>query len=372
MSRVCRQPATQDPGRQQRRGDAVCVSRLRGAGAIVLGKLSTHELRSAAPSSICHGRGAQSWNTDHHPAGRLRDRARASPRPLPAGARQRYRRHVRNPASDCGIVRAQPTYGLVSRRGVFRFLYADHVGPLSAPSRQRADARNRSPDTTPRSGQRRRACRALCKRAGARRARIAHRIRPAFPRDGPAANPEVAAALANGRRHAGGPRAEIRDIRAADAWRIPAPSTGSSCRAKLGPIHGPWLKDRPGDYGQLARRRLMPEAFLSAGDYVQGSRRRLEMIGDGQDSLRDVDVLLCASAMDPRAASRRGRDERTYPRQARTPFNVTGTPRRDDGRNFVSRLATIVHSRPLLCGGDALPGGSRWSARPGRRKSILP
>src|SRR6202007_2052204 len=80
-------------------------------------------------------------------------------------------------------------------------------------------------------------------------------------------------------------------------------------------------------YGQLARRRLMSGAFLSAGDYVQAARRRLEMIGAVEAALRDVDFLLCPSAMappcridDPEAV------ERTYPRQARTPFNVTGHP----------------------------------------------
>ena len=51
------------------------------------------------------------------------------------------------------------------------------------------------------------------------------------------------------------------------------------------------------------------------------------MIAVVQEVLRDVDVLLCASSMDP--ASRLdepAETERTYPRQARTPFNVTGHP----------------------------------------------
>ena len=51
------------------------------------------------------------------------------------------------------------------------------------------------------------------------------------------------------------------------------------------------------------------------------------MIAAVEDAFRDVDVLLCASSMDP--ASRLDQPEetaRTYPRQARTPFNVTGHP----------------------------------------------
>ena len=55
--------------------------------------------------------------------------------------------------------------------------------------------------------------------------------------------------------------------------------------------------------------------------------RERSQIGAVEAVLREVDILLCASAMeppcridDPEAV------ERTYPRQARTPFNVTGHP----------------------------------------------
>jgi aspartyl-tRNA(Asn)/glutamyl-tRNA(Gln) amidotransferase subunit A len=49
------------------------------------------------------------------------------------------------------------------------------------------------------------------------------------------------------------------------------------------------------------------------------------MIGAVESALRDVDILLCASAMDPPSRIDNPEEvERTYPRQARTPFNVTG------------------------------------------------
>ena len=92
-------------------------------------------------------------------------------------------------------------------------------------------------------------------------------------------------------------------------------------------IHRDWLQKQPGDYGRLARRRLMPGAFLGAGDYVLANKRRLEMIAAVNTALAEVDVLLCASSMDPACRIDRPADvERTYPRQARTPFNVTGHP----------------------------------------------
>ena len=66
---------------------------------------------------------------------------------------------------------------------------------------------------------------------------------------------------------------------------------------------------------------------MSAGDYVQGNRRRLEMIAAVEDALREVDVLLCGSSMDPPSRIEDPEEtERTYRRQARTPFNVTGHP----------------------------------------------
>src|SRR5256886_17656770 len=51
------------------------------------------------------------------------------------------------------------------------------------------------------------------------------------------------------------------------------------------------------------------------------------MIPTVEAAWRDVEVLLCASAMDPASRIEDAADtERTYPRQARTPFNVTGHP----------------------------------------------
>ena len=45
------------------------------------------------------------------------------------------------------------------------------------------------------------------------------------------------------------------------------------------------------------------------------------------DLFRDVDVLLCASAMDPACRiDDPAAVARTYPRQARNPFNLTGHP----------------------------------------------
>ena len=307
--------------------DAVCVSRLRGAGAIVLGKLSTHEFAIGGPSFDLPWPPARNpWNTDHHPGGSSSGSGAgiaAGLFPLALGSDTGG--SVRNPASACGIVGLKPTYGLVSRRGVFPLSFTlDHVGPLTRTVADNAlmleivaghDPLDPGSAAAPAgrymSGLER----------GARGLRIGF-VRHFHETDLPA-NPEVAAALANVARTLEGLGVEIRDIRLPALGEFGAVNR-IILQSEAWAIHGPWL---PGDYGQLARRRLMPGAFLSAGDYVQASRRRLEMIAAVEDALRDVDVLLCASAMDPPSRIEDAAEtERTYPRQARTPFNVTGHP----------------------------------------------
>ena len=310
--------------------DAVCVSHLRGAGAIVLGKLSTHEFAIGGPSFDLPWPPARNpWNPDHHPGGSSSGSGSGVAAGLfPMALGSDTGGSVRNPASACGIVGLKPTYGLVSRRGVFPLSFTlDHVGPLTRTVTDNAlmlDVLAGHDPLDPGSAAVPSGRYASGLERGVRGMRIGF-IRHFHETDVPA-DPEVAAGLEQAARTLQSLGAQISDVRLPTLGEFGAVNR-VILQSEAWAIHGPWLRERPGDYGRLARRRLLPGAFISAGDYVQAARRRLEMIAAVEAALREVDVLLCASAMDPPSRIEDAAEtERTYPRQARTPFNVTGHP----------------------------------------------
>ncbi len=95
--------------------DAAVVARLKGAGAIVLGKTVTVEFAMSCPP-----RTLNPWNREHTPGGSSSGSAVAlasSHCPLTLGTQTAG--SVIRPAAYNGVTGFKPTYGLVSRRGVF-------------------------------------------------------------------------------------------------------------------------------------------------------------------------------------------------------------------------------------------------------------
>src|SRR4051812_3341081 len=310
--------------------DAVCVTRLRGAGAIVVGKLSTHEFAIGGPSFDLPWPPARNpWNPDHHPGGSSSGSGSGVAAGLfPMALGTDTGGSVRNPASCCGIVGMKPTYGLVSRRGVFPLSFTlDHIGPMTRTVEDNAlmleaiaghDPLDPGSAAVPNGHYRAGLDR------GAKGLRIGF-VRHFHEIDMPA-EPEVTAALEHVMRALQMLGADVRDIKLPSLIEFAAVNR-VILQSEAWAIHGEWLRTRPGDYGKLARRRLMPGAFLGAGDYVTANKRRAEMIAAVNAALAEVDVLLCASSMDPACRIDQPAEvERTYPRQARTPFNVTGHP----------------------------------------------
>ena len=114
--------------------DAAVVNRLRHAGAVITGKLATSEF--ALGGSTLAG----PFPAPRNPWSRLLSPGGSSSGPgVAVAAGLAYGAvgsdtggSIRMPASLCGVVGMKPSYGRVSRRGVFPLSWSlDHVGPIT-------------------------------------------------------------------------------------------------------------------------------------------------------------------------------------------------------------------------------------------------
>ena len=121
--------------------DAFSVARLRAAGAIIIGKANMTEFAVELPSPV-YGPARNPWDGERS-AGLSSSGSGAS---LVAGVGfaslgTDTGGSIRLPAAFCGCVGIKPTYGRVSRRGVFPLSWSlDHAGPLARTVRDAAIA----------------------------------------------------------------------------------------------------------------------------------------------------------------------------------------------------------------------------------------
>ena len=114
--------------------DAVVVQKLARAGAVLLGKHNTHEYAFGVTTDNPHwGTTRNPWNTSRIPGGSSGGSGAAIAARLAAGAiGTDTGGSIRIPAALCGVVGLKPTYGRVSKAGVFPMSYLfDHVGPIT-------------------------------------------------------------------------------------------------------------------------------------------------------------------------------------------------------------------------------------------------
>ncbi len=109
--------------------EAVAVTRLREAGAIVIGKTVTTEFAYYAP-----GPTRNPWNPAHTPGGSSSGSAAAVSAGFCAFALGTQTiGSINRPAAFCGVVGFKPSYGRVPMSGIIPFsVSADHAGTLAA------------------------------------------------------------------------------------------------------------------------------------------------------------------------------------------------------------------------------------------------
>jgi aspartyl-tRNA(Asn)/glutamyl-tRNA(Gln) amidotransferase subunit A len=109
--------------------DAAVVTRLRAAGAVLLGKTRTHPLAMGTITPPTRN----PWDLERVPGGSSGGSAAALAAGMVPGALgSDTGGSIRLPAALCGVTGLKPTYGRVSRRGVLPLAWSlDHVGPLA-------------------------------------------------------------------------------------------------------------------------------------------------------------------------------------------------------------------------------------------------
>ncbi|HEY2218104.1 MAG TPA: amidase [Gaiellaceae bacterium] len=109
--------------------DAAAVARLRAAGAVVVGKTTTHELACGVYTPPTRN----PWDLERSAGGSSGGSGAAVAAGAALGAiGSDTGGSIRIPASHCGIVGVKPTYDLISRAGALVLSWSlDHVGPLT-------------------------------------------------------------------------------------------------------------------------------------------------------------------------------------------------------------------------------------------------
>lgn len=310
--------------------DAVVTQKFKAAGGVFMGKLSTHEFATGGPSfDLPWPPARNAWNRDHFCGGSSSGSGAATAAGfLPAAVGTDTGGSVRNPASMCGVVGMKATYGLVSRRGVVPLAFSlDHVGTLTRTVRDNAmmldliaghDAEDPASANHATGGYTAQLGRDL---KGLRIGVLRHFYTKDIPADA-----QVTASIEAAVQKLGELGATMSEVSAQPL------QTYLACNrvillSEAFAIHEKWMQERPQDYGQLARERLMGGAFIRAADYVNATRLRRKLTAEFHALFDRVDVIVTSSSMDPPCRIDDPQaNEYTYGRQSRAPFNITGSP----------------------------------------------
>ena len=329
--------------------DAESVARLRAAGAIVLGKLNTHEFAYGALTTSPHfGPARNPWSPDRICGGSSGGSGAAIAADLAAGTLGTDTAgSIRIPACYCGVTGLRPSTGLVPTGGVVPVSWTlDTVGPIARSAEDcslllEVLAPSYRPELD----------------GGLTGLRVGV-VEQLFERADPAAGACVRAAVDElGSLGAGVESVEVPllDEAGTIGQAILLPEAAES--------HLPWLRTRLADYGADVRARLLSGLLLPSTSYVTGIRARRWYL-DGLLPLFERFDVLAQPAM-PVAPPRIG-DETVEWNGERVPYRLSVIP-----YNSPWALAGLpVVSAP--CGFvDGMPMGLALAGRPGAEATVL-
>jgi len=310
-------------------GDATATRRLHDAGAVLLGKLQTHEFAHGGPSfDLPWPPSRNPWNLAHFTGGSSSGAGAALAAGLTPGALgSDTGGSIRGPASFCGITGLMPTYGLVSRSGVIPNSFTfDHCGPMARSAED---------------------CAILLQAIAGYDANDAGSIEQEIPDFSAALNPDVRGLKIGVLRHyweedlpAHPDHAAALEEAISTFMRLGA--IVEDCRARpmmdgldikviiaeteIFAIHQDQLAARPGDFSRDFLGRILPACLFQAADYVQALREHRRYLAEMKPLVERYDVLLtCGFGPAPRLDAHRTLNfwQRS---NAFTPSNVARTP----------------------------------------------
>jgi aspartyl-tRNA(Asn)/glutamyl-tRNA(Gln) amidotransferase subunit A len=310
--------------------DAESVRRLKQAGAIVLGKLATHEFAFGGPSHDLPFPAARNpWNLDHIPGGSSSGSGAGIAAGLCPGATgSDTGGSIRNPAGNCGVAGIKPTYGLVSRRGVFPLSHTlDTCGPMAWTSEDCAlllqamagydagDPASVSASLPDFHAELRKAPSGL--RVGVVRHFYAGR-------DG--ATPETIEKIAAALETLSDLGVHVTDVTLPDLLDFHAAGR-AILLSEAYAVHRAHLQRTPELYGQYSRERLRLGALITAEEYYQAQRFRRILTERTLRAMEGVDLLVTANNY---GTAERFTDAKIFPYFGKPylsmPFNLTGQP----------------------------------------------
>ena len=309
--------------------DATTVVKLRDAGAILLGKLATHEFAHGGPSFDLPWPPARNpWNREHFTGGSSSGSGAGVAAGLMMGALgSDTGGSIRNPAALCGLAGLKPTYGLVSRFGVYTNSFSyDHAGPMTWSVEDCAimlQAIAGHDPKDPASADRPVPDYRAALTGGIKGLRIGV-LRHLFEQDAPI--PLVAkAALEAAFEVLRGLGAVLEDVRIRPA-QVYHDVKITGAESELYAVHEPALRRQLGDFGEDFLGRTLGALLISGADYVQASRWRRVLVAEMVPLYAKYDVLLTA-APGPAPRLDSWRTINFWQKASlTTPFNVTGGP----------------------------------------------
>lgn len=315
--------------------DASVVQRLKEAGAILLGKLNLHEFAYGVTTVNPHyGATRNPWDTSRIAGGSSGGSAAALAAGLcPLSLGTDTGGSIRIPAALCGVVGLKPTYGRVSRRGVFPLSWSmDHVGPMARTVEDVAllleviggyDAQDPGSALYPLANY----LRGLNRGVKGMVLGVFHE--GAFG----VVDTDVEAAFAEALRTLEGLGARIEEVSWPGAEDVPSAHL-AILMAEASAVHYRWLKERPQDYGDDVRLRLTAGLALPGTLYLKAQQVRRKATQALLGILERVDALLLPTCPLPApligaervSIAGRSVDVRTALTRFVSPFNLTGVP----------------------------------------------